>query len=612
MISLLRMEIACFIILFFIGCFYFSARREKTLLHKIFSAILIVLMIHLVFDAVTVYTVNHLYEIPRWLNDTLHRIFLMTMLLLVYLYYQYISCLIMEEMRDRDVGMFQTFIQKLYTVYLAVAEILLLVSPVTYEETPKGNYAAGSAMIIMVLSIGLFLVHMMVSMMVNWKVVHPKKRYTILLALAIEIVVTLLTLVDTSLLLAGMGLTLIAIAFYLVLENPDIKLLEEARAAKEKSDMANASKSRLVSTVSHEIRTPMNAVVGMTDLLLQDDLTEKQRKYLTNIKSSGRALVMIVNDILDSSKIEAGKMELVEKAYTLGIILEDVRMIIENRIGSKLIKLVYDIDSSIPERLTGDELRIRQVLINLMNNSVKFTEEGEIKLTISIVSETDDGYMLRFSVKDTGQGIKPEDLDRLFEAFSQVDVKKNHGKEGTGLGLSISSDLITLMGGQLEVASEYGKWSEFFFTVFQRKADDQPEEEENIPDADFEGMNVLVVDDTELNLEIAREILGMFGVKADTASSGREGLELLAENRYDMIFTDYVMPEMSGAEFTRKIRAIEGEYFSAVPVIALTGDTSSEAREEFRKSGINDFIEKPVGADSLKKVLEKWNEVIQK
>lgn len=333
---------------------------------------------------------------------------------------------------------------------------------------------------------------------------------------------------------------------------------------------------------------------------------------------------MIVNDILDQSKIEAGKMEIIEDAYELRPMIEDVKMIIENRIGSKPIHLIYEIEDDIPRYLIGDSLRIRQILINLMNNAVKFTEDGYIKLSVKCVEVDSGKRKLTFSVKDSGQGIKPEDLSKLGEAFAQVDTKKNHSKEGTGLGLSISKDFISMMGGQLEVKSEYGNGSEFFFSIWQGIASGidmtgvsgvskqawQQEEQFTAPEA-----KILIVDDTQLNLIIAGELLRPLHMQIETATSGERAIEMVRENRYHVIFMDYMMPYMDGVETTEKIRAEAlkhgdnyelNAYFKSVPIIALSGDDSEEAKEKFLRAGIDDFTVKPIELKRLKKLLLKW------
>ena len=249
------------------------------------------------------------------------------------------------------------------------------------------------------------------------------------------------------------------------------ELTERVREEKERADEANKMKSAFVSNVSHEIRTPMNAIVGMTQILLRRELPKQEKEYLLNIQNSGNALLAIVNDLLDMSKIESGKMELVDEEYDFMTMCSDLGMIILNRIGSKPVELLFDIDPDIPARLYGDALRIRQIIINLMNNATKFTEEGYVCLTVKVNKIEDEDIELFLSVKDSGQGIREEDISKLFGSFQQVDTKKNHHKEGTGLGLSISKQLVELMHGSIGVTSEYGKGSEFYFTIHQRIID---------------------------------------------------------------------------------------------------------------------------------------------
>ncbi len=245
-------------------------------------------------------------------------------------------------------------------------------------------------------------------------------------------------------------------------------MVEELSEAKTKAEDANRAKSTFISNMSHEIRTPMNAIVGMTEILLRSELPPQEKGYLINIKNSGNALLNIINDILDFSKIESGKMSIVEDEYEPMSMLSDLSMIFLTRIGEKKVELLYDIDKELPVKLYGDSLRLRQIIINIVNNAIKFTEEGYVKLNIKVNKIDGDNIELFISVKDTGQGIREEDIGRLFGAFRQVDLKKNHNKEGTGLGLSISKQLVELMGGTIDVRSTYGEGSEFFFTVKQK------------------------------------------------------------------------------------------------------------------------------------------------
>lgn len=661
---MLRMEIACVLILMFLAAIHFTAKREKTKIHNIYSAILLVLMVHLTFDGITVITVSKLDTFPRFWNDTFHRVFLSTMLLTIYLYYRYICELIHMEMIGQNTEWNPSkgyhFIRRAYDIYLIVAEILLFVTPVSYTLTDKGNYESGIGATIIYASIGLFLAHMVWNMASHWKIVHPKKRFAILCAFVIEIVVTTLTAIDTSLLLAGMGLTLIAFSFFLVLENPDIELLELAREEKKKADEANASKSAFISVVSHELRTPMNAIVGMTELLMEEPHTETVGNYLQTMKTSGDSLLMIVNDLLDQSKIEAGKMEIIEDVYEVEPLLRDIKAIIKNRIDNRPISVVIQNDEKLPEKMIGDSLRIRQVLINLMNNAVKFTEKGEIRLVIRMQKEDAGGYQIKYSISDTGQGIREEDLQRLFQTFSQVNQKANHKKEGTGLGLSISKEFIQLMGGQLEVESVFGEGSCFFFTIYQKKVkqsafntEEQINEENSFftekgshPDTeaveDMQKVNqadtkaeeqtyrrnptrkgssevtlidftapeakVLIVDDTAVNIKVETKMLEKYQIQVESASSGENAIKMVQQKEYDLIFMEYMMPYMDGVETTQKIREL-GEkysYLKIVPIVAMTGDTFEDSKKIFESVGMNAYIEKPVVRKKLHKILCDW------
>lgn len=380
-------------------------------------------------------------------------------------------------------------------------------------------------------------------------------------------------------------------------------LMEELKEEKNRADEANQAKSAFMSNMSHEIRTPMNAIVGMTEILLRSDLPEEEKEYLGNIQRSGNALLAIINDILDFSKIESGKMEIVEDTYEPMAMLSDLKMIFLNRIGNKEIELIYDIDENLPAKLYGDELRLRQVIINLANNAIKFTEKGHVKLSVKIKKTEGEKMDLRFSVEDTGQGITKEDLGKLFGSFQQVDKKKNHYKEGTGLGLAISKQLVEMMDGHIDVRSEYGKGSEFYFTVSQKVVDFRKASEveiktvsqsENILNFIAPEAKIIVVDDNELNRKVALGLLSPLQMQMDTAENGKQALEKIADKRYDMIFMDHMMPIMDGIEATKALRQMEDDYFKNVPVIALTANAIVEARAQFAEAGMNDFVAKPI------------------
>lgn len=599
---MIRMEIACFLVVAFMAIMYFSAKREKSKLHKVFSCFLIVSMFHLILDATTIYTVNQLDDIPRWVNDIFHRLFIGSMLLLFFLIYRYILLLAEDESEQ----ILQRSPRSM--VVLVLAEICAFILPIDYKQTEMGNYSYGPAANTTYGCIALYVIFTIVALCRYWKQLHTKKKIAICTALAVLIMASVYQAFHPLALISGMGVMLIGLSFYLTLENPDIQLVKQVQEEKKKAEEANAAKSVFLSNVSHEIRTPMNAVVGMADILLRTDLDKDQKEYLYNIKNSGHALVSIINDILDISKIEAGKMELVEDVYELLPMLKDIRLMIENRIGDKPVKLIYDIDKELPAYIYGDSLRIRQIIINLLNNAVKFTERGHVKLTVKLKSKIAEELKIYVAVSDTGQGIPEEDLQKLFEAFTQADTKKNKGKEGTGLGLSISSQLVSLMGGQLEVKSEYGRGSEFFFTICQKTVSKEmePVKEEEAKPFIAPKAQILIVEDNEINRRVAVGLLEPLCMQIDLAVNGKEALSMIENKKYDLVFMDHMMPVMDGVEAIQRLRQKADDYSQNVPVIAFTANAMKESEIMLKNAGMNDFLPKPIEYPALCKMVYKW------
>jgi len=391
---------------------------------------------------------------------------------------------------------------------------------------------------------------------------------------------------------------------------------------------ANQAKSQFLATMSHEIRTPLNAVIGLSEIELRKNLPESSRENIAQIHQSGSSLLGIINDILDISKIEAKSFELIPVEYETPSLLSDTVMLNRVRIGSKPIAFALEISGDFPLMLVGDELRIKEVLNNLLSNAIKYTKKGSVTLTVGLekISGPKNEALLRFLVRDTGIGIRAEDVGKLFTSYAQLNTGANRKIEGTGLGLAISKNLVEMMGGNITVESEYGKGSVFTVEIIQGIVDYKPIGEETAEKlrsfnytTDMKGDNVdrswmpygkvLVVDDLPVNLQIARGLLEPYGLLVDTAESGQKAIELIqAENpRYDLVFMDHMMPEMDGIEAVRIIRQeSDNEYGRTVPIIALTANALLGNSEMFISKGFNGFISKPVDIFQLDEALNKF------
>ncbi len=370
-------------------------------------------------------------------------------------------------------------------------------------------------------------------------------------------------------------------------------------------------KSDFLANMSHEIRTPMNAIVGLTELLQKEDMSDKGQEYAKQIYSSGNALLVIINDILDFSRIESGTVDITPSVYDVREMMNDVVAVTARGLKDKPVEMGLQIEEDIPQRLIGDSARIRQVLSNVISNAVKFTKEGSIKIRATSESVNGQAVNLKISVADTGIGIREQDYDKIFESFSQVDSKRNREVEGTGLGLAISRRLIRLMGGTIEVESEYGKGSIFKICIPQEIA---AVGEEAVADAgagagkkplSASKAKILVVDDNSVNLFVAKSLLELFKIRPTCVLSGALAVKAASKNHYDLILMDYMMPQMDGIEAMKKIREEAPEYRD-IPIIAFTANAVEEARELLLKEGMDDFIAKPVKAEELEAVLDKW------
>ena len=386
------------------------------------------------------------------------------------------------------------------------------------------------------------------------------------------------------------------------------------RLEKEAADSANRAKSTFLANMSHEIRTPMNTVIGLDTMILRESRDERIRKYALDIQMAAQNQLSIINDILDLSKIESGKMEIIPVEYEIADLIIDVENMTTPRAMQKDLKFTLNIDEEIPKRLLGDDVRIRQVLVNLLTNAVKYTPEGSVTLTVSGKRDGEQEE-LTFSVKDTGIGIVKEDLEKLFEEYVRLDEKRNRHIEGTGLGISIVTTLLRLMGSELRVDSVYGEGSDFYFTIRQEIVDAEPigDLEERIraraTEYNYEvsftipDVRILVVDDNAMNRTVFTQLLKELECTIDEAESGAQALEKTEMTHYDLIFMDHMMPGMDGIETYHHIRERAEDLNRDTPVIALTANAVTGAREMYLSEGFDDFLTKPIVPEKLEALI---------
>ncbi|MCI7130936.1 MAG: ATP-binding protein [Lachnospiraceae bacterium] len=619
------------ILLFYIRLQYDTNSTLNTEFQKLTWFGLIATML----DVISAVTISYATVVPTGLNILLNTLYFLSVAALGYqlthynLFYLY---------RNNRTSPFMRFNQILICFYAALL-IYNIFSGCFFSFTEDGTYVKGPAHLAVYISPCYFVTCSAIILIYNFRRFRGWQRLSICLFVIFQVAGTLLQMFvfpDTLLALFMSALGLMMMLF--TMETPDYQKLvitieelsetkkvaekakEEAERAKEIAQEANRAKSDFLANMSHEIRTPINAVLGMDEMILRESTDSKISEYASDIKQAGNMLLSLINDILDFSKIESGKMDIIPVDYDLGILLGDTIDMIRSRAEEKKLKLELNIESNTPVHLHGDEVRLRQIITNILTNAVKYTPEGKVVLTVSGKKVSAEAVQLYVSVKDTGIGIKKEDIGRLFDSFQRVDESRNRNIEGTGLGLSITMRLLNLMGSRLQVESTYGEGSDFYFYLEQKQLDDEvigeniqkyyetekgkmsiSTEQFYAPDA-----KILVVDDNEMNLKVFLGLLKNHGIQIDTAMSGKECLERMEKHAYHIIFMDHLMPEMDGVETFRRIRELKTNRSKDAVIIILTANAVSGAREMFLQEGFADYLSKPVIAAKLEKMIQKY------
>lgn len=609
----------CIVILLFIAIIYYSVKRKRGYAHTIFIFSLSVTTINIIFDMLTVYTVNHLDTIDPTINWILHLFFIGTMLTEVSVVHLYIAALLYED---------EETLKKRFLIggipYL-IGMIGMISLPLYYVETPQGNYAYGPSVFTAYITICVYLLVSISHLFAIWRQINERKRDLILLALGIESIILVIQMLFPVLLISSLGLVLLNLAIFLTVESPDVHLIESLKEEKLRADEANKAKSQFLANMSHEIRTPINTIVGMNEMILRKSTEEQIKNFATDIAEAARSLLDIINDILDFSKIESGKMQLIMVHYKLDQLLNEAMNMVSGRAKEKGIKLTLEAASSLPNGLYGDDVRIRQILLNLLTNAIKYTHEGEVKIQVDGEVQGNE-VTLHYKVIDTGIGIKEKDIEKLFKAFERIEVSRNRHIEGTGLGINIVTNLLDLMGSKLSVKSEYGKGSVFAFSLRQKILDHtcvgdiEAWKRIRMPQQPYHQLfaapraKVLIVDDQEMNRKVFVHLLQQTKMQITEASSGKEALKLVEKTRFDLIFLDHMMPQMDGIETLKRMKCLELTWLNKVPIIMLTANAIAGAKAQYLMEGFDDYLSKPIVFKELEQMIYRYlpKELIEK
>lgn len=543
-------------------------------------------------DDVNMYLVKGLNKI-----DFIHYIMWPTLLSLYTIYVTYLD----EEKYNKAKKIFLTL-----DIIAILIEFMLPINIISTKEV-MGVTGIGPAFVFLVSS--FYVIVNIIILIKNYKKIKNKKNLPFLFFLIFIIIAMLLRVYNPTLIVIPAIIVYINMIMYFTIENPDVKLIEEINIAKESAIKASNAKTEFLSNMSHEIRTPLNAIVGFSEALQSDErIPVEAKEDIKDIVMASDSLLEIVNGILDISKIEADKLEIINTTYSPKKVFDELVVLTRGRLGfEKQIEFKTSFSSDIPATLYGDYARVKQIVLNLLTNAVKYTNEGYISFTVECVNINKDLCRLIISVEDSGIGIKKDKIDKLFTKFERLDEEKNITIEGTGLGLAITKKLVELMHGKMVVQSIYGKGSKFTVSLDQKIVATKEKEEikeKTVVKGNYKGKRVLVVDDNKLNLKVAERLLREYNLFVDEVASGFDAIDRINMGvPYNLILMDDMMPKMSGCETLKELKKNKDFHTKTV---ALTANAISGMREKYLSVGFDDYLAKPIKKEELEVILDKY------
>lgn len=579
-------------------CFaYFSKKRIKSDENKIYSLLIITNIFGIILDVFSSF-ISKSYLINTFDYVLLTKIIMVYFLTWLYLFLLYV--LIISHSEKKILSIYK---HKLIIIYVVLALIQFSL-PLTHIKGNGYIYPVGMSINYMYFMSVVFILSMVMSVIFNRKKIVFKKIIPLISFFMLGFIIMIIQYYNPTLILLTSSETFITFLMYFTIENPDIKMIQELQVAREQADKANRAKTDFLSSMSHEIRTPLNAIVGFSDCIIDAESLGEAKENAKDIVNASQTLLEIVNGILDISKIEAGKIEIVNSTYNARETFEELAKLITPKMNEKSLDFTYYIAPDIPDNLYGDHANLKKVITNLLSNASKYTDSGFVRYEVNCVNTRDISKLI-ISVEDSGRGIKKENIDKMFTKFQRLDEDRNTTIEGTGLGLAITKQLVELMGGKIIVHTIYGEGSKFTVVVNQRIDKSIVKQSKKYKTTlDLHGIRILLVDDTSLNLKVATKLLQRFNAdNVITCDSGFACLEKIQRGeQYDLILLDDMMPKMSGVETLKKLKEIPG--FNT-PTIALTANAITGMREKYLADGFDDYLAKPIDKDQLVQVINQ-------